>query len=490
MLILYNPTSSANRKPILPMSLLALGAELEGREEYRIVDGNLEREPLEALDRAVRDLHADVLGVTVMPGPQLVDATRVCGELKRRHPRLTIVWGGYFPTQHYEACLRSPLVDFVLRGHAEATFVRFLSVWRRGDDPAQVPGVASRTERHGILATPLPAIPDPAHLPDFPYQRVAMPRYVRQTFLGSRTLAHHSSYGCPFVCNFCAVVNMVQGRWLAQPAARVADVVARLVADFGANAVEFYDNNFFVDEDRAAEVAGRIRPYGIRWWGEARIDTMLKFSDRTWDLLRQSGLAMVFMGAESGSDETLRAMDKGGTASVEKTLAIAARMAEHGILPEFSFVLGNPPDPETDVRRTIEFIRRLKQVNRAAEIVLYMYTPVPLAGTLYEEATARGFRFPDTLEEWTSARWLDFSQRRSARVPWIDERLRRQVQGFERVLNAYWPTATDAALGRFRRALLSACAAPRYHLRLYRFPVELRLLHRLVPYQRPETSGF
>src|SRR3990172_9371931 len=127
-----------------------------------------------------------------------------------------------------------------------------------------------------------------------------MARYLRRTFMGARTIAHHSSYGCPFLCNFCAVVNMVGGRWLAQSAERAAGVATRLVRDFGADAVEFYDNNFFVHEARTAEFAERISPLHIGWWGESRIDTMLRYSDRTWQLMRDSGLRMVFLGAESG----------------------------------------------------------------------------------------------------------------------------------------------------------------------------------------------
>ncbi|HMM43686.1 MAG TPA: cobalamin B12-binding domain-containing protein, partial [Thermomicrobiales bacterium] len=122
MLIMYNPTSNALRKPVLPMSLLALGALLEGEHDYRIVDGNIEQDPLAALDRAIREDRADVLAVTVMPGPQLANATPLCRRLKEMHPNLTIVWGGYFPTQHYEAVLRSTFVDFVVRGHGEVIF--------------------------------------------------------------------------------------------------------------------------------------------------------------------------------------------------------------------------------------------------------------------------------------------------------------------------------------------------------------------------------
>jgi phage gp46-like protein len=319
---------------------------------------------------------------------------------------------------------------------------------------------------------------------------VDLTRYIRPTFMGSRTLPHHSSYGCPFFCNFCAVVNMVNGRWLAQSAARTAAVVERLVKEWQVNAVEFYDNNFFTHEARTAEFAERIRNLNIGWWGEARIDTMMKYSDNTWRLLRQSGLRMVFLGAESGSNETLKRMNKGGSASAEKTLAMVRKTKEYGIVPELSFVLGNPPDPEADTRETIEFIRQAKELNPAAEIILYLYTPVPLAGELYDQAKATGFNFPKTLQEWVNPQWLEFSQRHNIDVPWLDERMRRQVRDFRWVLDAYFPTSTDRRLTGLKRGLLRAVSAWRYHFRVYRQPVELRALHRLLAYQRPETSGF
>ncbi len=489
--LLYNPPSSANRKPVLPMSLLALGALLEGRHDYRIVDGNLESDPLAALDAAITALPADILAVTVMPGPQLAHAVPTCRELKRRHPRLVIVWGGYFPTQHWEACLRSPFVDYVVRGHGERVFAALVDALRAGQRPAPLPGLAARDDETGAgVAGPVAPIPNPRELPGFPYHRVEMPRYLRRTFLGRRTIAHHSSYGCPFSCNFCAVVNMVEGRWLAQTAEQAASAVRTLSATWGADAVEFYDNNFFVQEARTAEFAERIAGLGVSWWGEARIDTLLRYSEETWRLMRDAGLRMVFLGAESGSDETLKRMNKGGSASTEKTLEIAGRMRRLGVIPEFSFILGNPPDPEGDTASTIRFIRRLKRINPDAEIILYIYTPVPLAGELYERAKASGFAFPRTLEEWISPTWQEFAQRRSVRMPWLEDPIRRTAHDFERVLNAYYPTATDPKLTRFWRGVLRACSAWRYHLRVYHHPVELRALHRLVAYQRPETSGF
>jgi radical SAM superfamily enzyme YgiQ (UPF0313 family) len=491
MIVLYNPPSNASRKPILPMSLLAVGALLEGEHEYRIVDGNLEPDPVAALDQVITETSADLLGVTVMPGPQLSDAVPTCRRLKQRHPALTVVWGGYFPTQHYDVCLVDDAVDLVVRGHGEVTFRQIADARRAGDRVANLAGLAYREWQTGaIVANGMPLIPHPNGLPDFPYHRVALERYVRSTFMGRRTLPHHSSYGCPFRCNFCAVVNLVDGRWLAQSAARTAATVRRLASALRLDSIEFYDNNFFVHEARTVEFAERIRDLRLGWWGEGRIDTLLRYHDRSWAVLRECGLRMVFLGAESGSDDTLRRMNKGGTASTEKTLEIARKALAYSIVPEFSFVLGNPPDPEGDVRQTLEFIRKLKRINPQAEIILYMYTPVPLAGELYDRAKASGFVFPTTLDGWLDRAWQDFSQRRSANVPWLDDPLRRSVHDFERVLNAYYPTSTNPRLRGPRRWLLRALGAWRYHTRLYRYPVELRLLHRLVSYQRPETSGF
>jgi anaerobic magnesium-protoporphyrin IX monomethyl ester cyclase len=490
MLALYNPRSNAQRKPILPMALLALGAVLEGDHDYTIVDGNLDDDPVSTIDRLVRDCGADALAVTVMPGPQLHDAVPVCRELKARHPDLMVVWGGYFPTQHPEVCLQAPFVDHVVRGHGELSFAALVDRFSKGEKPQELPGLARLDVTGGAhISAPAP-VPDPNDLPDFPYHRIDVEKYVRPTFMGQRTLAHHSSYGCPFRCNFCAVVNMVDGSWKAQSAERTAAVVRRLVTQHGADAIEFYDNNFFTSEARVAEFADRVADLDLGWWGESRIDTMLGFSDSTWRALARSGLRMVFLGAESGSDETLARMNKGGTASVAKTLEIVDLLRRHRIVPELSFVIGNPPDAEADTRHTLAFIREVKRVNPATEIIMYAYTPVPLSGELYEQAQAAGFAFPDTLEGWISPQWQELIQRRADHLPWIDDPLRRQLQDFEYVLNARYPTVTDARLGPTWRAVLRAAASWRYRYERYGHPVELRALQRLLRYRRPETAGF
>src|SRR5262249_32308522 len=160
-----------------------------------------------------------------------------------------------------------------------------------------------------------------------------------------------------YACNFCGVISVFGRREKVQSPARTAEHLAFLAREHGMDSVHFYDNNFFLNEAHAREVAERLRPRGLRWWCEARGDALNGFADATWRALREAGLFMVFCGAESGSDEVLARMNKGIT--TEQILHAAAKTREHGIIPEFSFIFGDPEEPELQLENTFAFIRRL-----------------------------------------------------------------------------------------------------------------------------------
>jgi radical SAM superfamily enzyme YgiQ (UPF0313 family) len=487
VIALVNPKSTPTAKRPLPLSLLSLGSVLEGEHDYAIVDANLHDDVVARMETVAPN--PSMVGVSAMPGPQLTDAVRVTRAIRRRWPGVPVVWGGYFPTQHAEVCLTDPAVDVCVRGQGEATFRELATVLPSGGALTGVAGISFR--EHGrIRHTPERAATALDDLPEPPFHRLPIDSYLHSHYLGRRVGAHQSSFGCPFACNFCAVVKMSHRRWLAQSPARVAAALSRQRDQFGIDAVQFYDMDFFISEARTAEIAERIAPLGLAWWALGRVDELMRYSDRTWGLMKASGLKMVFVGAESGSSETLKHMNKGGSMQASLTIDLVRRAREFGIVPELSFVVGNPPDPWADLEHTLTFIRRIKTLNEAAEIILYAYSPVPLDGTLYDEARAGGFRFPETLDEWVSERWQQFALRRDPRTPWLERDIRTRLRNFETVLNAYYPTVTDTRLTRWRRALLKAVASWRFHTECYSKPLELNALQRLFHYQRPETAGF
>jgi anaerobic magnesium-protoporphyrin IX monomethyl ester cyclase len=385
--------------------------------------------------------------------------------------------------------LRAEYVDFAVRSQGELTLQELARSLDDGHQFGTIKGLSFKRDG-SIIHNPPRELTSPDKLPMYPYHRLDMPRYLNRNYMGQRVVEHHSSFGCPFACNFCAVVSMANRRWLPESPARMEQTFRMLRDQYGADAVNFHDMDFFVSEARVAEFAERIRDFGMHWWGLGRIDTLLAYKDSTFQKMKASGCKMIFSGAESGSDAVLKRMNKGGRASTHATIEMAKRMKAYGIVPEFSFVMGNPPDPVEDIRATIHFIREIKQVNPATEVILYIYTPVPLDGTLYDAARDLGFAFPDTLEEWASGQWREFSLRRNPQVPWLDRRVERMVRDFERVLNAYYPTVTDVKLRGLRRQFSRALAGWRYHSEFYQYPIELRAWQKFAHYQRPETTGF
>ena len=487
--LFYNPVSTSKGKQRLPLSILSVAAVIAADYDVEFIDGNLVDDPAaQIIDRA-RATKAKLLAVTVMPGPQLRQAVPVCKQVKAALPDLTILWGGYFPTQHQDVILNSDYVDYVIQGQGEAPFRTFVDRLHSGGSLTDIPSLAYRNG--GIHVNPrAPNVPMD-NLPWMPYDRLDVSKYVGNSYLGTRVLNHNTSFGCPFACNFCAVVALSNRRWLPESAQRVADIVTHMHERWQINGLEFHDMDFFVKEGRTAEFAERITGKGINWWGLGRVDTLMSYSDDTWSKMQRSGAKMIFMGAESGSDETLERMNKGGHASTDLTLALVERMKHYNIVPELSFVLGNPPDPAEDIEQTIQFIRKLKRINPATELVLYIYTPVPQEGSiLLDEATKLGFRFPTTLDEWASPEWAKFAMRRDPGTPWFRDTVRSRVRNFESVINAYYPTVTDIRLqGQWKR-WLNLLSGWRYRLEFYDWPYELKALQRLVHYRRPETTGF
>lgn len=487
MIILLHPQSTKPKNRRFPLAPLSLAAVLEGREDYEIVDGNADPQPGETMDRIMREQPARLLAVSVMPGPQMRAAIPLCREFRQRYPDVPIVWGGYFPSLYPDAALNARYVDYVVRGQGEETFVELIEALCSGAGVRNIRGLSFKDQFGLHVHNPDRPLRSPNDFPWLPYHRLRHPdRYVAATFLGKRTVVHQASIGCPFRCNFCGVVPVYQGRQKAEAPERTAAVLTSLQSRFGIDAVQFYDNNFFLNESHTAELADRLAPLRLQWWSEGRIDTVLKYSDETLRRLRRAGAAMVFFGAESGSDWALAEMNKGITS--DQTLELAARLRPIGIVPEFSFVVGNPRAPRRDTEDTIRFIRRIKKLNPSAEIIVQHYIPTPHPDGMYGDVEAQ-IQFPSTPEEWATERWHNFTVRQDPHLRWLPEEVKQRIDDFELVVNSRWPTVQDIHLPSWGRAALQLLSSWRYAFGVYNRPVELQWVQRLVALRRPRVES-
>jgi anaerobic magnesium-protoporphyrin IX monomethyl ester cyclase len=495
--LLFNPRAGNNVR-IIPNAILAIAASIEGIYDYAIVDGNREADPLKKIVTYLETGEFGFFASTVMPGPQLRQAIPFTKEIRKKFPEIKIIWGGYFASNHNKTVIESGQVDVVINGPGDKSFLAVLNAF---DNEESIEGIENLVyHKDGkIVKTRKANLYDQNSLRPLPYDSLnkfySVDGFLGKTFLGSKTIAYHSSIGCPFTCSFCGVVPIFEARWKGKSAENIYKDLKYLKQQYGGNAFQFHDNNFFVSEKRSVEFANLIAPEKMKWWAEGRIDTMDYFSDDSLQAIADSGCSMIFFGAESGNNKLLHQMDKGGKQTGEKIKSFAARIKKFGIIPEYSFVLGLPAPTEEQVWQQIHdeiaFIKEIKQINPSTEIVIYVYTPVPTEGSeLYVESAAKGFSFPKTLDEWSRPEWLNFDLHREFLTPWLKPEMIRYIHDFETVIHAQYPTVSDYKLSTAQRQIIKKLSSLRYKLNLFSYPYELKALMKYwLRYRQPEIQG-
>src|SRR4051812_6035908 len=111
--IIFNPRS-AKAKHRLPTTILQVGASIHGKWNYVFVDGNMETDPWNVIEKYLLTGEFKYFGSTVMPGPQLRQAIPFTKKIKEQFPNVITIWGGYFATNQHKVVLQSGYVDYVI----------------------------------------------------------------------------------------------------------------------------------------------------------------------------------------------------------------------------------------------------------------------------------------------------------------------------------------------------------------------------------------
>lgn len=492
--LLVNPTMTPARHARFPLAILSLAAALEGRYRTTMIDGNHDRDFVMSAVRAVRGGKVDALGVSVMGGPQLPTAIALSRAVRAAAPGLPIIWGGAFPTNCPDAALNVDYTDFAVRAQGEDTFLELLGALRSHAVPDAIAGLSWRRDG-AIVHNKDRAFSKASLARRLPYERLTdLKRYLTPTYLGSRTAGYQAALGCRFRCTFCGVATMYRGK-MALPSATRLEEDLQFLRGLGANAIQFYDHNFFDREVDMVPLLEVLARFGLPWWCFARADALVDLSAASWKLVRQSGLSMAYIGAESPSDAMLHDIRK-GTRS-DQTLEAVEVCHRNGVIPELSFMLAPPQDPEGETERTFEFIRMVKQRYPRTEIMLYVYTPLPpRVGTnrqaehMVQGLHDRGgapIRFPDTADGWARSQWRQYWCHSDA--PWVSEALRERIRDFTTVLGCRFPTVTDIRSPEWGKLALRALASWRYRFRRYQRPWELDLSKKFIRLRDPRATS-
>jgi radical SAM superfamily enzyme YgiQ (UPF0313 family) len=264
---------------------------------------------------------------------------------------------------------------YVLLGEAEWTLLEVVLHLLKGDEAAlhHVPGLAYlhkdtaklvRTERRDLTR-------NLDHLP-FPSRDLIDTNRYRSAWKATHgyfSLNIVASRGCPYSCNWCA--KPIYGdSFSVRSAGMVAEEMRQLKCDFGAEHLWFADDIFGLRAKWVRDLAMEVERLSaaVPFKMQSRVDLMTADNVR---YLRRAGCAEVWMGAESGSQKILDAMDKG--TRVEQIAKARENLRHEGIRACYFLQFGYPGETWQDIQNSIKLV----QDTRPDDIGVSVSYPLP-----------------------------------------------------------------------------------------------------------------
>ena len=250
-------------------------------------------------------------------------------------------------------------LDFVLVGELELTLVEIVrQLLDRSSRPIEeIPGLAYRHSQTGEIRSNAPREPmtELDRLPFPAWDLVEVSRY-RDAWTGAHgyfSLNLVSSRGCPYRCNWCAKPIYGQTYHLRSPQ-RVAEEMHYLKSTLRPDHLWVADDIFALSPQWTWRFAQEVekREAQIPFKMQSRCDLMTR---DTVGALRRAGCVEIWMGAESGSQKILDAMEKG--IRVEQIYHACENVRRHGIRACFFLQFGYPGETWEDIEGTLRLVR-------------------------------------------------------------------------------------------------------------------------------------
>jgi len=290
----------------------------------------------------------------------------------------TIIVSSSDATDRFEIYLNAG-ADFILLGEAEITLLKLIdAIQNNKNDFSEINGLAFlhnniviKTAKRDVMRD-LDIIPFPA------WDIIDMAPY-RQSWMkhaGYFSMNMATTRGCPFKCNWCAK-PIYGNRYNSRSPRNVVNELLMLKANFQFDHIWFCDDIFGLKPGWIKEFADLIEKenLSIRFKMQGRVDLLLK-ENNIKDLSR-AGCDNIWMGAESGSQKILDAMDKG--TNVQQIFEATRLLKMNGIKPSFFIQFGYPGENYEDIKKTISMINKLLPY----EIGISVSYPLP--GTVFYE---------------------------------------------------------------------------------------------------------
>ncbi|MEO6304026.1 MAG: radical SAM protein [Bacteroidia bacterium] len=268
--------------------------------------------------------------------------------------------------------------DYIIIGEAEQTLLELVNELNKKKeiDPNSINGLAFSQNNKPVKTAPRLVLKDLDQLPLPAWDLVDITPYKKTWLAGHGYLSINfvTTRGCPYKCNWCA--KPVYGnRYNSHSPQNIAQQIKTLQAKFGFTHIWFADDIFGLKPNWLKEFNAAIKglKVKIKYKIQSRADLLLE--DENIKYLAESGCTEVWMGAESGSQKVLDAMDKGTT--IDQIKEATALLKKHKIKPCFFLQFGYTGELMEDIEKTILMVNELKPYDIGISV------SYPLPGTKF-----------------------------------------------------------------------------------------------------------
>jgi len=458
------------------VGLLSLASFLDSRGvPVQMIDGVRQADFFEQLKSQVSKCDWAAFSVMTMQVGQALEISRT---IKEANHNCKIIWGGSHPTFFPEQTVKNELIDIVCVGEGEETIYEIVS----GKNLKDIDGIIYK-EGGNVFANKSHALHDPAQMPLFNWELVPRQILERVALVPSLT-----SRGCPHRCTFC-INAILKNRWRPRTVEQVLEDLRIIKSKkyFHGKPVRFWDENFFVDMARArAIIDGMIKnDLVIPWETTVRANYIREgmIDDDFMAKLKLSGCYLLSFGAESGCPRLLKKMKKDiDPADVINSAKAALR---HGIIPQYSFMIGLPGETRSEMMETLNLIDKLIKLSPKIQILgPQAFRPYP-GSELYDECVDSGWKEPQTLEEWADLSANELSYLSIENFPWVKKEDKDFVESMEAFVR-FGAHGIKSALGSSVKAqkllklgFILICQL-RWKLKFFAWPVEYKLAKKFV----------
>ena len=290
----------------------------------------------------------------------------------------TVIISSSDATDHFEDYLQIG-ADYVLKGEGETTLIELIDALNSDViNVMSIPGLIYKSGDH-IIHTPPRAVT--RHLDDIPFPAwdlIDLEPYKKLWLqnAGYFSINIVTTRGCPYKCNWCAK-PIYGNRYNARSPKNVVDELVLLKTLFNYDHVWFCDDIFGLKPGWVHDFADLIMASGLKLKFKIQSRADLLVQENYVQSLAKAGCDNVWMGAESGSQKILDAMDKGIT--IDEISRATVLLKQYGIKPSFFIQFGYPGEDFNDIRQTI------KMINRLLPYEIGISVSYPLPGTVFYE---------------------------------------------------------------------------------------------------------